>query len=964
MANIFTTILNMSLTASIIILIVLLARLCMKKVPKIFSYILWGVVQFRLLCPVSFSLPVSMLAPVSEASTTAGTDYIASMEYISIPERIESEHTYQPALGETPAYDEQTNTVASTTPEPNTYEFVAEQSKMPAGEIALTILGWVWVAGMASVLGFTVWQTLALKRKLNTAFLIRGNIFESEKIDTAFILGVFNPKIYLPLDLPFDIQKAVVAHEQTHQRRGDHIVKLVSYIALAIHWFNPLVWLSFKLMCDDMEKSCDEAVLRTMNDRGYSMNSTKKAYGTMLLALGGGKQHIFSPVSFAENSTKSRVKNIVAYNRIARNMGIVLASVCALVALLCVINPSAAAKAAKENTDPIELTIVDVTFRSDVTDLDLSGRRLDDISVLAQCTHLEKLNLSDTHVKDISVLAEIPTLRQLNLSDNRVGVDAESGHSISDMSIISRLTQITELNLSNMGMIDISFLKDMTSLRVLNLDNNIIESLSPLEGLNNLTELHLGNVIYNGEVSFPQGLANLQILDMSGAQNSGLEVQATYCSKLLYLDISHHDIDDISFIRSFPELRYLNLANTLTRHDHNTGKQLPVSPEVLVPLSGCSKLEELVLSGLKFSDISFINSLSSLKKLRFSDPGTDYYNPDVEEQEVRIPDASPLEKMTGLTELYIAGTGITDISFINGMNNLEVLDVSNNHIKSYKPLDGKTALKELDLTNNINVSDGMFPQGLNNLEILSISDGRFLPQITYCSKLRHLDAGDASDEGGVGFSLLPNLEYLNIGMVTEDSVKAIGRLSGLKELYLYLSEGADSNACFEELCNLTQLRKLHFGMFMEFNDLSGISRLVNLEEFELRYSQINDISGLSNLKKLKYLDLASSSQLSDISPLAGLTELEYLCLADCNISDITPLAAMNKLVMLYLNDNAISDVSALFGLEGFRSGGYVSNRADGTVTNSPQIYLLGTTVPQEQITELKRSFNGNCEVFS
>lgn len=695
------------------------------------------------------------------------------------------------------------------------------------------------------------------------------------------------------------------------------------------------------------------------------MSSIKKAYGNMLLALGGGNQHIFSPVSFAENSTKARVQNVVAYNRIARNMGIALASVCALVAVLCIVNPSASAKAAKEGAEPVELTVAGVTFSSDVTELDLSGHRLDDISALAQCTHLEKLNLRDTNVKDISVLAEIPTLRQLNLSDNRVGVDAESGHSISDMSIISRLTQITELNLSNMGMIDISFLKDMTSLRVLNLDNNIIESLSPLEGLNNLTELHLGNVIYNGEVSFPQGLANLEILGVSGAQNSGLEIQATYCSKLQYLDVSHHDIDDISFISSFPELRYLNLSNTLIRHDHNTGKQLPVSPDVLAPISDCAKLEELVLSGLKFSDISFINSLSSLKKLRFSAPGTDYYNPDDnEKQEVWIPDASPLENMTGLTELYIAGTGITDLSFIEGMNNLEVLDVSNNHIKSYKPLDGKTELKELNLTNNINVSDGLFPQGLKNLEILSISDGRFLPQITYCSKLRHLDAGDASDEGGVDFSLLPNLEYLNIGMVTEDSVKAIGRLSGLKELYLYLSEGADSNACFEELCNLTQLRKLHIGMFMEFNDLSGISRLVNLEEFELRYSQINDISGLSNLKKLKYLDLASSSLLSDISPLAGLTELEYLCLADCNISDITPLASMNKLVMLYLNDNAISDVSALFGLEGFRSGVYFSNRADGTVTNSPQIYLLGTTVPQEQITELKRSFNGNCEVFS
>jgi len=960
MAELFATILNMSLTAGIIILIVLLARLCLRTAPKIYSYLLWAVVLFRLLCSVSLSLPVSVLAPVSEASTSAGTIYTASMEYISIPERTGTEHTYQQASGEPVVHDEQTNTVAPAPPASG-----EGQSKITVGEIVLTILGWVWVAGMACVLGFTIWQTVCLHRMLADACIIRGNIFESDKIDTAFILGVFNPKIYLPLDLPFDIQKAVVAHEQTHQRRGDHIVKLVSYFALAIHWFNPLVWLSFKLMCDDMEKSCDEAVIRTMNDRGYSIDSTKKAYGHMLLALGGGNQHIFSPVSFAENSTKSRVKNVVAYNRIARNMGIALASACALIALLCAVNPSNTAKAARHSSDSMQLTIADVTFQSDVTELDLSGHRLDDISVLAQCTHLEKLNLSDTHVKDISVLADIPTLRQLDLSNNRAGVNAESGHSISDLSVISRLTQIMELDLSNVGMIDISFLKDMTNLRVLNLNNNIIVSLSPLESLSNLTELHLGNVIYSGEVSFPQGLANLEILDMSGAQNSGLEAQTTYCNKLRYLDISHHDIDDISFISSFSELRYLNLSNTLIRHDHNTGKQLPVSPDVLAPISECSKLEELVLSGLKFSDISFIKSLLSLKKLRFSAPGTDYYNPDdSEKQEVWIPDASPLENMTGLTELYIAGMGITDISFVEGMSNLEVLDVSNNHIKSYKPLDGKSELKELNLTNNMNVSDGLFPQGLNNLEVLSISDGRFLHQITYCSKLRYLDAGGTGDEGGVDFSLLPNLEYLNIGTVTEDSVKAIGQLSGLKELYLDLSEEADANTCFKELCNLTQLRKLRFGVFTEFNDLSGISGMVNLEEFELRYSQINDISGLSNLKKLKHLDLAASSQLSDISPLAGLTELEYLCLAGCSISNITPLASMNKLVLLFLDNNSISDVSALSGLEGFRSGVYVSNHAGSTVTNRPQIYLSGNDIPEEQITSLVQSFNGNCEVLS
>ena len=493
MATAFTTILNMSLTASIIILIVLLARLCLKKAPKIYSYLLWAVVLFRLLCPVSFSLPVSVLAPVSEASTSTSSAYTASMEYISIPERpsnVQSQNEH--GLGEnTMPVDGDTTPVVNDKP-----AAVVEQQavKKPAGEIALTVLGWLWAAGMAGVLGFTTWQTISLKRRLADACVIRGNIFESEKIDTAFILGVFNPKIYLPLDLPFDIQKAVVAHEQTHQRRGDHIVKLVSYAALAIHWFNPLVWLSFKLMCDDMEKSCDEAVLREMNNRGYSMKSIKKAYGNMLLVLGGGKQHIFSPVSFAENSTKSRVKNVVAYNRIARNMGVGLAVVCVLIALLCVINPTGAAAVVASDADvtvsgseekeraevehdpnAVQLTIGDVTFWSDVTELDLSGHELGDISALAQCTRLESLNLSETYIADISVLPQIPTLKHLNLSGNIVYKYIENHEAVipsfSDWTPLSRCTGLLSLDVSDCAATDLSFLHPLTELQELDISS-------------------------------------------------------------------------------------------------------------------------------------------------------------------------------------------------------------------------------------------------------------------------------------------------------------------------------------------------------------------------------------------------------------------------------------------------------------------------------------------------------------
>lgn len=341
MANVFSTVLNMSLTACIVIAIVMLARLALRKAPKIFSYALWSAVLFRLLCPVAISLPLSVLFPLDGASTQSSA-VTSRMEYVYIPngefsavDNADASPNNAAAPGESGIIDngapanEHDSSVAQT----------GHKAERSVGEIALTVLGWIWLAGVVGVFGVTLWQTHSMKRMLSDACIIRGNIYESDRIDTAFVLGVFNPKIYLPLGLPFDIQKAVVSHEQTHQRRGDNIIKLVSYIALSLHWFNPLVWLSFKLMCDDMEKSCDEAVVRGLHKRGYSEKSVKKAYSRMLFAFGNGRQNVFSPVSFAEHSVKSRIINVAGYSRLARNAAIVLCAVCVLVAGVCVINP-------------------------------------------------------------------------------------------------------------------------------------------------------------------------------------------------------------------------------------------------------------------------------------------------------------------------------------------------------------------------------------------------------------------------------------------------------------------------------------------------------------------------------------------------------------------------------------------------------------------------------------------------
>ena len=185
MATVLTTILNMSLTASIVILVVLLARLCLRKVPKIYSYLLWSVVLFRLLCPISFSLPVSLLAPFAEVSTASDAGSAASMEYISLPD------TYGDQSLPEFLPDEQAG--ANSTVEADAFavpDITETSNNTSASKIALTILWWIWAAGVAGVLGVTVWQTINLRRKLADACVVRGNIFESDSIDTAFVLGV------------------------------------------------------------------------------------------------------------------------------------------------------------------------------------------------------------------------------------------------------------------------------------------------------------------------------------------------------------------------------------------------------------------------------------------------------------------------------------------------------------------------------------------------------------------------------------------------------------------------------------------------------------------------------------------------------------------------------------------------------------------------------------------------------
>ncbi|MEA4987790.1 MAG: M56 family metallopeptidase, partial [Anaerovorax sp.] len=231
----FLRILNMSFIASIVILLVLIVRLFLKKAPKIFSYLLWSVVLFRLLCPFSFESRFSWLSisgikaeqmkPFPDHFTTLGTVQNADNAILGSPEII----------------TEQSLTV---------------QQTVPLMENIFTL---IWTIGIVVLLIYSVISLLKLKKKLKNATHENENIYITANLDTPFVMGLIRPKIFLPENLIGEEKKYILLHEQTHIRRFDHIVKIVSFFALCIHWFNPFVWIAFFLSAKDMEMSCDES---------------------------------------------------------------------------------------------------------------------------------------------------------------------------------------------------------------------------------------------------------------------------------------------------------------------------------------------------------------------------------------------------------------------------------------------------------------------------------------------------------------------------------------------------------------------------------------------------------------------------------------------------------------------------------------------------------------------------------
>lgn len=288
---VFSAVLNMSITASIAIIIILLARVMLKRAPKIFSYALWAVVLFRLLCPVSLSSQFSLMGLFPAPITETGR-----IEYVSLNEL----NPKRPAIAvDAPASD------LNQTPENR-----VEVTPLGSMNLLVSIMSTLWICGVAAMLLFHVLQLIQLRRKLTGAIPLKENIYLADHIPTPFVMGLIRPKIYLPSAMSEAEQSYIIQHEKHHIRRCDHIIKLLAFAAMCIHWFNPLVWLAFALSSKDMEMSCDEAVMKQTG------RDIRADYSSSLLQFSTGKNVVIgTPLAFGEGDTKERIENIMKYKK-------------------------------------------------------------------------------------------------------------------------------------------------------------------------------------------------------------------------------------------------------------------------------------------------------------------------------------------------------------------------------------------------------------------------------------------------------------------------------------------------------------------------------------------------------------------------------------------------------------------------------------------------------------------------
>lgn len=334
MADVFIKTLNMGIAAGWLIVAVVVLRVLVKRAPKRFRLLLWAVVGLRLVLPVSIESALSLVP--SAQTLPEGVMYAAAPEL----------NTGIAALNDAinPAF------TAAFAPEP-------AASANPL-QVLLPAASVIWLAGAAAMLLWALVSWLRLRRRVAEAVRLEGNVFESERVASPFVLGLIRPRIYLPFGLDEGAREQVLTHERAHIARGDHVIKLIGWLILAVYWYNPLVWLAYALFCRDIELACDERVIRRLPVSG------RADYSQALLDLSRPHHGVGAcPLAFGESAVKGRVKSVLTYKRPAFWLIMLAALLCIGAAVCFLTDPKAEADDSVQNDShdygiPITVTAV------------------------------------------------------------------------------------------------------------------------------------------------------------------------------------------------------------------------------------------------------------------------------------------------------------------------------------------------------------------------------------------------------------------------------------------------------------------------------------------------------------------------------------------------------------------------------------------------------------------------------
>ena len=311
MASLFLTILNMSMVASWVILAVILLRLLLRRAPKWMTCALWTIVALRLICPFSIESMFSL---------------IPSAEIVS-PAELQ--------FSESPAIDTGIPAINNTL-NPIIQDSLAAAPEASVNQVQILIFAGhvIWLVGLTVMLGYAAVSFLRVRRMLAEAVASQENVYLCDAVNSPFIFGLLHPGIYLPSNIDETQLDYVLAHERSHLKRLDHVWKTLGYFLLAVYWFNPLVWIAYFLLCQDIELACDERVIQDLD------MDERKAYSKALVAFSMKRRMItFCPIAFGEVSIKERVKTVLNYKKPAFGLVVTTVIVCMIAAAVFLTNP-------------------------------------------------------------------------------------------------------------------------------------------------------------------------------------------------------------------------------------------------------------------------------------------------------------------------------------------------------------------------------------------------------------------------------------------------------------------------------------------------------------------------------------------------------------------------------------------------------------------------------------------------